>query len=64
MCAGFSEYFDLDITIVRLVAVLLGIFAFPFAEIGYIVAWIVMPEVPEMAMVAPPNVTQVTNPQV
>lgn len=51
VCAGFAEYFDLDVTIIRLVTVLLGIFAFPLAEIGYIVAWIIMPEASEVAMV-------------
>jgi phage shock protein C len=61
VCSGFAEYFDLDVTLIRLVAVLLGIFAFPLAEIGYIVAWIVMPEAPECAMVPPANATNVAN---
>jgi phage shock protein C len=61
VCAGFAEYFDLDVTIIRLVAVLLGIFAFPLAEIGYVVAWIIMPEQPEIVVVPPANATQMTN---
>ncbi len=64
VCAGFAEYFDLDITLIRLVVVLLGIFVFPLAEIGYVIAWIVMPDAPEYAIVPPPpGATQVTNPQ-
>jgi phage shock protein C len=61
VCAGFAEYFDLDVTLIRLVAVLLGIFAFPFAEIGYVIAWIVMPEAPECAIVPPTNATHLAN---
>ncbi len=63
VCAGFAEYFDLDVTLIRLVAVLLGVFAFPFAEIGYVIAWIIMPEVQEFAIVPATNATHATNPQ-
>jgi len=63
VCAGFSEYFDIDITIVRLIWVLLAIFAFPFGEIAYIIAWVVMPEEPESLFVPPSHVTHVANPQ-
>ncbi len=48
VCAGFAEYFDLDVTLVRvvwLISVFLGI---GLSLIAYIVAWIVMPEEPLM----------------
>jgi phage shock protein C len=45
VCAGFAEYFDLDVTLVRLVwfftAFLTGV-----GLIAYPIAWIVMPEEP------------------
>lgn len=45
VCAGMAEYFDLDVTLVRvmwlLVAVMTGV-----GFIGYLIAWIVMPEEP------------------
>ncbi len=47
VCAGFAEYFDLDVALVRLVWLIVavmtgvGLFAYP-------IAWIVMPEEPEM----------------
>jgi phage shock protein C len=45
VCAGFAEYFDLDVTLVRIVwlvtALMTGIWFIP-----YILAWIVMPEEP------------------
>jgi len=45
VCAGFAEYFDLDVTVVRLVwlvaAVMTGV-----GVLSYPIAWIVMPEEP------------------
>ena len=46
VCAGFAEYFDVDVTVVRvvwlLVAVMTGI-----GLLSYPIAWIIMPEEPE-----------------
>jgi phage shock protein PspC (stress-responsive transcriptional regulator) len=45
VCAGFAEYFDLDVTLVRLVwlitAVMTGV-----GLLSYPIAWVVMPEEP------------------
>lgn len=47
VCGGFAEYFEMDSTIVRIVWVLLAIFPVPFsAVLGYIIAWLVMPQAP------------------
>ncbi len=54
VCLGFAEYFDLDVTLIRLVWLLGLIFGLPFFFIGYIVAWIVMPDEPVALAVAPP----------
>lgn len=54
VCLGFAEYFDLDVTLIRLVWLLGLIFGLPFFLIGYIVAWIVMPDEPVALAVAPP----------
>ncbi len=47
VCAGFAEYFDVDVALVRLVwlivAVMTGVGLF-----SYPIAWIVMPEEPGM----------------
>lgn len=45
VCAGIAEYFDVDPTWIRLLAVLL-IFASGFGIVAYIVAWIVIPRGP------------------
>ena len=52
VCAGFAEYFDLDVTIVRVVWLILAIFGGGTGVLAYIIAWIVMPEAPE-AMTRP-----------
>jgi phage shock protein C len=44
VCGGIADYLDVDPTIVRLVAVLLGIFSAGTALIAYIIAAIVVPE--------------------
>jgi phage shock protein C len=60
VCAGFAEYFDLDVTLVRLVwlfVVLVG----GTGLLAYVIAWIVMPEEP-LRLPAPAGVQQVINP--
>jgi phage shock protein C len=52
VCAGLAEYLDMDVTLMRLlwavVAVLSGIVP---GIIAYLIAWILMPEEPQMAPV-------------
>src|SRR5882672_5095534 len=45
VCAGFAEYFDLDPVLVRLVWLIVAIMT-GVGFVGYLVAWIVMPEEP------------------
>jgi len=53
ICAGMGHYLDLDVTLVRLVWVLVTILAgiFP-GVIVYVLAWIVIPEEPAAIPVA------------
>ena len=46
LCLGFAEYTDLDVTLVRLITVLLAIFVFPVPLVAYFIGWIVVPEGP------------------
>jgi len=62
VCAGFAEYFDLDITLVRvvwLISVFLGV---GLSLIAYVVAWIVMPDEPVALPTAAPAGQHATNP--
>ncbi len=45
VCGGFAEYFDIDPTVMRVIWVLMAVFA-GWGILGYLVAWIVMPEAP------------------
>ena len=47
VCAGVAEYFDIDVTVVRLVWLLVGIMT-GVGLISYPIAWIVIPEEPLM----------------
>jgi phage shock protein C len=52
VCAGFAEYFDLDVTLIRIVwalCVVCGV-----GVLAYVVCWIVIPEEPLM-LTAPPQ---------
>jgi phage shock protein C len=45
VCGGFANYLDLDVTLIRIVWLMLVFFG-GWGVIGYIIAWIVMPEEP------------------
>ena len=59
VCLGFSEYFDLDVALVRVVWLITALMTGGFGFLAYIIAWIVMPEEP-LLVSAPANAKQVT----
>jgi phage shock protein C len=59
VCLGFSEYFDIDVTVVRLVWLITAIMT-GVGFIPYVIAWIVMPEEP-LLLRAPESAQPVTN---
>ena len=44
VCAGFAEYFDMDVTVMRLIWVAMLLLPPSPGLIGYIIAWIAMPK--------------------
>ncbi len=46
VCGGIAEYFDIDSTLVRLLAILV-VFLGGVGVIAYIIAWIIIPQNPE-----------------
>jgi phage shock protein C len=46
VCAGIADYFDIDPTIVRLLAVFL-LFAWLSSAVAYVIAWMVIPKMPQ-----------------
>lgn len=63
VCLGFAEYFDIDVTLVRLMW-LIASFMTGIGLLAYPVAWIVMPDEPPLLPASAPsaNAQQATNP--
>ena len=58
VCAGFAEYLDLDVTLVRLVWLMIAFFG-GSGVLAYVIAWLLMPDEP--AVVAVPHGYPATN---
>jgi phage shock protein C len=61
VCGGVARYFDIDVSLVRIVWLLAAFFPPAPGLVAYFVCWIVMPEDPPPAP-APPNSTSVPSP--
>ncbi|HYX67648.1 MAG TPA: PspC domain-containing protein [Terriglobales bacterium] len=61
VCRGFAEYFDVDVALVRLMWVLVVFFA-GGGLLAYVIAWIIMPEEPEVVTVAAPDNAHTSHP--
>ena len=61
VCAGFAEYFDIDVTLLRVVWLVVFFFG-GCGLLAYVVAWIVMPEEPEFAPLPMATATPVSPP--
>lgn len=61
VCAGVAEYFDVDVTLVRVVWLVCALFG-GGGVLAYLIAWIVMPEEPERVYHAPPSPHPVNSP--
>jgi phage shock protein C len=62
VCMGLAEYFDLDVTLVRLVTLVIAICT-GVGFLAYIIGWIVMPEEPHLLPAhAAAGQPQATNP--
>jgi len=51
VCRGLANQYGWDVTLVRVIAVLLAILVFPIGEVAYVLFWVMVPE--EAPMVAP-----------
>ena len=46
VCAGFARYFGVDVTLVRIIWLVLIFWPVPIGVVAYLIAWIVMPRDP------------------
>jgi phage shock protein C len=53
VCGGFADYLELDATLVRLIWLMLAFFG-GWGVIGYLIAWIIMPQEPTAQSVPAP----------
>jgi phage shock protein C len=60
VCQGFAEYFDLDVTLVRIVWAVCALGA-GFGMVAYFAAWIVMPEEPLLLSAPTPSADKAVN---
>jgi phage shock protein C len=60
VCLGFSEYFDVDVTVVRIVWLVVA-FTTGIGFLSYPIAWIIMPEEPLLLPAPPLGIVQTTN---
>ena len=60
VCLGFAEYFDIDVTLVRVVWLIVALTTV-IGLLSYPVAWIIMPEEP-LLLSQPSGAQHVTNP--
>ena len=44
VCSGVADYFGVDVTLVRLLAVVGAVLGLGSLVVAYVVAWVVMPE--------------------
>ncbi|PYV48308.1 MAG: hypothetical protein DMG92_13995 [Acidobacteria bacterium] len=61
VCLGMAEYFDLDVTLVRLVWLITALVTGGIGFVAYVVAWIVVPEEPYKLAANVPTGQVVTN---
>jgi len=63
VAAGLAHYLDLDVTLIRIALVALMLFSCGLVVVGYIIAWILMPEEP-LALIPPaPAAAAVARPE-
>jgi phage shock protein C len=44
VCQGLAMRYGWDVTLIRVIAVLLSVAAFPFGVIAYLLLWVLMPQ--------------------
>ena len=61
VCLGFAEYFDVDVTLVRVIWLATVIMS-GFGLVSYAIGWIMLPEEPLLLSAAAADAKQATNP--
>ena len=59
VCRGLANHYGWDITLIRVITVLLAILVFPIGEVAYVLFWVMVPEEPR-AVVPSTNLNTTT----
>ncbi len=62
VCLAFAEYFDLDVTLIRVVWAVATVLTIPFGLVAYGIAWIIIPEEPRLLPAHDADATVQTTP--
>jgi phage shock protein C len=49
VCLGLANQFGWDVTLIRVITAILGIFTFPILVLVYLLMWVIVPEEPRTA---------------
>jgi phage shock protein PspC (stress-responsive transcriptional regulator) len=52
VCSGLAEYFNVDVTLVRLIWAVVSVFTLGIGVAAYLAAWIILPEEGEDTSIA------------
>ena len=44
VCRGLANHYGWDVTLIRVIVVVLAIFVFPVGEVAYVLFWVMVPE--------------------
>ena len=50
VCRGLANHYGWDVTLIRVIVVVLAIFVFPVGEVAYVLFWVMVPEEPRVAV--------------
>jgi len=46
VCRGLANQYGWDVTLIRVIAIVLALLAFPIGEVAYVLFWVMVPEEP------------------
>jgi phage shock protein C len=58
VCAGFAEYFGMDVTLIRVIAAVFTVITGGVGGLGYLAAWAIIPEEGEKTSIAENLISQ------
>jgi phage shock protein C len=59
VCRGLANQYGWDVTLIRIIAVVLAVFVFPVGLVAYVLFWVMVPEEPQ-AVVPTTNLNTTT----